>query len=166
MTEQIGFGGGCHWCTEAVFEALRGVTCVDQGWLAPADCTDDFSEGVTVAFDPGQIDLATLVAIHLHTHSCTSNHALRGRYRSAVYVFSAMQAQVAQDAIAGLQGTDFDRPIITQICVFGAFRGNAERYLRYATRHAGQPFCERFVHPKLTLLRERFAAHTHASPAD
>ncbi|MEO9102745.1 MAG: peptide-methionine (S)-S-oxide reductase [Burkholderiaceae bacterium] len=159
MTECIGLGGGCHWCTEAVFESLRGVTRVDQGWLAPASDKDSFSEGVLIDFKPDLIDLFTLVAIHLHTHSCTSNHVLRGRYRSALYVHSAAQARLAANAIAQLQQTDFDLPIITQVCRLGAFRRNEERYLHYAQRHAGQPFCERFISPKLALLRERFEAH-------
>ncbi len=160
MIEHVGFGGGCHWCTEAVFEALRGVTRVDQGWLAPLEDIDAFSEGVVVAFDDTQIELPTLVAVHLHTHSCTSSHALRSRYRSAIYALAADQAQRANAAIARLQTTDFDRPIITQVYRFGAFRGNQARYLHYAQRHPDQPFCERFIDPKLALLRERFATHT------
>lgn len=160
----MGFGGGCHWCTEAVFESLLGVTRVEQGWLAPAGGADKFSEGVLTEFEPDYIDLATLVAVHLHTHSCTSNHALRDRYRSAIYVFSATQAESTKNAIARLQVTDFDLPIITEVCLFGAFRGNEERYLHYGQRHAGQPFCERFINPKLMLLRERFAARARAAP--
>lgn len=163
MSEHMGFGGGCHWCTEAVFESLLGVARVEQGWLAPAGDTDNFSEGVLVEFEPDHIDLATLVAVHLHTHSCTSNHVLRSRYRSAVYVFSAIQAQQSNDAITRLQATDFDLPIITQVCLFGAFHRNEERYLHYGQRHVGQPFCERFINPKLSLLRERFAAQTRTA---
>ncbi len=164
MTKRIGFGGGCHWCTEAVFESLRGVTRVAQGWLAPAHAATDLSEAVLIDFEPDLIGLSTLVAVHLHTHSCTSNHALRARYRSAVYALSSGQAEQATRAIAQLQRTDFQLPILTRVCRLGAFRGSDERYLHYGRRHAGQPFCERFIDPKLALLKARFAAHAIALP--
>ena len=157
-TRRIGFGGGCHWCSEAVFESLLGVPRVDQGWLAPADSMDAYSEGVLVYFDERSIDLDTLIAVHLHTHSCTSNHALRGRYRSAIYVESAAQAPEAQAAIDALQ-PEFAAPIVTQVLPFGAFRGNDERYLHYWRRDDKRPFCETFIAPKLQKIIERFGRY-------
>ena len=155
---RVGFGGGCHWCTEAVFESLRGVDRVDQGWLAPAEAPEEFSEAVVVWFDPGKIDLPSLIAVHLHTHACTSNHALRGRYRSAVYFDAPSQAVQARAAITRLQ-SDFDAPIITQVVGLGAFRGNSERYLHYWRNGSDRPFCQTFIATKLRLIRERFAKH-------
>ncbi len=90
--EKIGFGGGCHWCTEAVFQALIGVEKVEQGWIASEGENDSFSEAVIVHFDESTIDLSTLTAIHLFTHSCTSEHSMWKKYRSAVYTFSNKQA--------------------------------------------------------------------------
>ena len=158
MNHRIGFGGGCHWCTEAVFESLVGVLGVDQGWLAPVDAPEEFSEGVVVHFDHEAIDPDTLIAVHLHTHSCTSNHALRGRYRSAVYVNSAAQSRQAKSAISRLQA-DFDDPIITQVLEYGAFRGNDERYRHYYRQDRDRPFCKAFIEPKLKRLLERFGTH-------
>lgn len=88
--KRIGFGGGCHWCTEAVFQSVRGVAKVQQGWICPIG-NGDFSEAVLVHFDPILIDLTLLVAIHLHSHSATSDHAMRQKYRSAMYVFDELQ---------------------------------------------------------------------------
>ncbi len=156
--ESVGFGGGCHWCTEAVFEALAGVGAVAQGWIAPATANDDFSEAVLLTFDPCRVGLDTLVAVHLHTHSCTADHALRGRYRSAIYTRSTLQAQHARRAIDALQRTDFDAPIITQVLPFGAFRANSDRYLHYHAQNPDRPFCQRFIAPKLALVRAHFAA--------
>jgi peptide methionine sulfoxide reductase MsrA len=65
---KIGLGGGCHWCTEGVFESLLGVTCVNQGWIASNGENSDYSEAVEVYFDPAVISLADLIEIHLHTH--------------------------------------------------------------------------------------------------
>ncbi|MBO6639652.1 MAG: peptide-methionine (S)-S-oxide reductase [Roseitalea sp.] len=81
---RIGFGGGCHWCTEAVFQALRGVTRVEQGFVRSEPPFDAWSEAVIVTFDPASIDLATLTEVHLRTHASTAAHAMRGEYRSAV----------------------------------------------------------------------------------
>lgn len=84
--QKIGLGGGCHWCTEAYFLSLKGVEKVEQGWIASTPPNDAFSEAVLVHYDPSQIPLPVLIAIHLHTHAATKAHAFRSKYRSAVYV--------------------------------------------------------------------------------
>ena len=83
---KIGFGGGCHWCTEAVFQFLKGVTKVDQGWISSKEPNAYFSEAILLEYNPQLISLETLVSIHLHTHSSTANHSMRVKYRSAVYL--------------------------------------------------------------------------------
>ena len=84
--ENVGFGGGCHWCTEGVFQALRGIALVDQGYIQSEAPADTWSEGVIVRFNPTIISLATLAEVHLRTHSASRVRALRSRYRSAIYV--------------------------------------------------------------------------------
>ena len=56
---RIGLGGGCHWCTEAVFQALAGVNEVAQGFCRSTAPNEDWSEAVMVAFDPDQIGRAS-----------------------------------------------------------------------------------------------------------
>jgi len=155
--EKIGFGGSCHWCTEAVFQSLRGVEEVRQGWIASLGAAEKFSEAVIVVFDSGVISLNTLVAVHLHSHSCTSVHSMRAKYRSAVYTFEEDQVPVVQRAIDSLQA-DFDAPIITEILPFKVFKLNEEEYLNYYYRDPEKLFCQNVVKPKLDLLRERFGA--------
>ncbi|MDP5231207.1 MAG: peptide-methionine (S)-S-oxide reductase, partial [Cellulophaga sp.] len=94
--EEIGFGGGCHWCTEAVFQNLKGISNVSQGWIASDKNNTAFSEAVIVEFDSHKIDLKTLIQIHLQTHKSTSNHSMRKKYRSAVYTFSEDQQKQAK----------------------------------------------------------------------
>ena len=53
--EKLAFGGGCHWCTEGVFQALRGVEKVDQGFVQSDAPADTWAEGVIVTFDPSVI---------------------------------------------------------------------------------------------------------------
>lgn len=154
--EKIGLGGSCHWCTEAIFQSLKGVLHVRQGWIASDDNQTRFSEAVVVEFDPAQISLKTLIEIHLHTHSCTSDHSMRSKYRSAVYAFTEEQHSFASQAIEKLQA-DFDQSIITEVIPFGAFELNDEKYLDYYAKNPDKPFCKTFIDPKLKILLARFS---------
>lgn len=98
---RIAFGGGCHWCTEAVFQSLRGVEKVDQGCVASSVPNEALSEAVIVHFTPNLISLSNLIEVHLHTHQCTTSHALRHKYRSAVYAFDEEQAREAERLLTG-----------------------------------------------------------------
>lgn len=154
--EKIGFGGGCHWCTEAVFQSLNGVEKVEQGWISSFGNNESFSEGIIVYFDPKQIDLLTLISIHLHTHSSTSAHSMRGKYRSAVYTFAEKQSDTARQCITLIQ-KEFDKPIITKSLAFNEFKLNKETYLDYYYKNPDNPFCQTHINPKLSLLMNKFS---------
>lgn len=153
--EIIGFGGSCHWCTEAVFQSVIGVSKVEQGWIAPIG-NGKFSEGVLVHFDPLDVSLDLLVAVHLYSHSSTSDHFMREKYRSAVYVFNEKQGDQVIAAMVGLK-KEFEAPIITQILGFGKFRLNSIEFLDYYASDNERPFCKNYITPKLEMLKERFA---------
>ena len=153
--EKIGFGGSCHWCTEAIFQSLKGVQQVSQGWIAADGEAASFSEAVVVEFDPAVISLETLIAVHLHTHSCTSVHIMRLKYRSAVYIFQDEQGRAARQAISELQ-PDFEECIITEVLPFREFKGNTENYLNYYYSDPAKPFCQNIINPKLKILMKRF----------
>ena len=152
--ETIGFGGSCHWCTEAVFQSVRGVAKVEQGWIAP-QVIDKFSEAVLVHFDPAKVSLAVLVAVHLHSHSSTSRHSMREKYRSAVYVFSCVQGDQVMRAFKSLRH-EFDGQLVTQILAFGSLRLNGSELLDYYATDPERPFCRNYIKPKLKMLLERF----------
>jgi len=154
--EKIGLGGSCHWCTEAIFQSLKGVLHVSQGWIASIENPARFSEAVVVEFDPAQISLPTLIEIHLHTHSCTSDHSMRSKYRSAVYTLADEQFYCANQAIEELQA-DFDQRIITEVIPFGRFKLNDEKYLDYYSKNPDKPFSKTFIDPKLNILLTRFS---------
>lgn len=156
MISKIGFGGSCHWCTEAIFNSLTGINTVEQGWIASKDENDSLSEAVIVTYDDTVIPLAMLIAIHLHTHSCTSMHTMRSKYRSAIYVFSQEQAAISKQAIKTLQ-PEFDQPIITQVLDFKEFQLNKADYLDYYYSNPDKPFCKNIVDPKLKELIKRFS---------
>lgn len=152
---EIGLGGGCHWCTEAVLQSLKGVIEVNQGYLASVGQASSFSEGVTIKYNSEIISLETLIEIHLHTHQSTSNHSFRDKYRSAVYFFNPEDAIEAENVIKKLQ-KDFKEKIITQTLPFRKFKASRESLQNYYLQNPERPFCQRYIHPKLEILKKRF----------
>ena len=155
MTTKIGFGGGCHWCTESVFQSLIGVQKVEQGWIASIDENDTFSEAVIVHFDQDLIDLRVLIEIHLHTHSSTSAHAMRKKYRSAVYTFAETQFNAAEEIISSFQ-SEFNNRLVTKVHSFNDFKPSPLQFQNYYLKNPKKPFCERHIIPKLKLLQKQF----------
>jgi len=154
--EKIGFGGSCHWCTEAIFLSLKGIVRVDQGWISAEAPADSFSEAVVVHYDPAIIPLEVLVEIHLYTHSCTSEHSLREKYRSAIYFYTDQQATQSQRTIKNLQET-YQNQIITRVLPFANFRLNRDVYQNYYFKDPDKPFCKNIVDPKLKQLLSAFS---------
>jgi peptide-methionine (S)-S-oxide reductase len=152
--EKIGFGGGCHWCTEAVFQSLPNVEKVDQGWISSTGEHSSFSEAVIVHFFNTQINLADLIKIHLLTHSCTSDHPMRKKYRSAIYTFIDEQLDDIREIIDQVQ-LEFTKPIVTQILPFREFKENEEQYQDYYLKNKGNQFCQTYIDPKLNLIRNK-----------
>lgn len=153
---KIAFGGSCHWCTEAIFQSLRGVKGVKQGFIASDKGNESFSEAVIVSYLQDQITLKELVLIHLHTHNSTANHTMRDTYRSAIYTFNPIDGQRLQNMWGELQG-NFDSKLITEILRFKAFRPSATIFHNYYYSNPRKPFCKKYIDPKLTLLQEKFS---------
>lgn len=149
-------GGGCHWCTEAVFQSLLGVENVAQGFIASEGANDSFSEAVIVNFDPEIISAETLIEIHLHTHKSTSAHSMRSKYRSAVYYFNEDQQKEVDQVLIKLQ-LKFDKTIITKALAFHTFKESEDKFKNYYYSDPDKPFCETHINPKLTLLLKQFS---------
>lgn len=155
IIKKIGFGGGCHWCTEAYFQSLKGVEKVEQGWISSTAPNDTFSEAVIVRYNPLVIPLKILIAIHLHTHAATKKHRFREKYRSAVYVFDG-KIEESQQLISEYQ-VGFDEQIITQALLFNQFKLNTETQHNYYKKNKEGIFCERYIHPKLKMIEIEYA---------
>jgi len=159
--ETAGFGGGCHWCTEGVFQILRGVSEVHQGFLQSTAPDDSWAEGVVVRFDPEIISLDILIEVHLRTHSANSGYTPNGRYRSAVYVGDADQRHRTDTAITRL-AKDVDTAARTKVLLLVGFRSSEERYRNYYRTDPTRPFCRRYIDPKLVAIRRDFARHVRS----
>lgn len=155
---KIGFGGGCHWCTEAVFLAIQGVLKVEQGYIASTAPNNSLSEGVIVHFNPEIITLELLIAIHLHTHQSTKAHSFRGKYRSAMYYYDEEEKTAFAKACSLLQ-IEFDQPIITQALPFMSFKASRESIQDYYNKQPEAPFCTKYIAPKLEVLKEKFSTN-------
>lgn len=163
--EKIGFGGGCHWCTEGVFQALRGVFQVDQGFIQSEAPSDAWAEGVVVSFDPTIISLATLAEVHLRTHSANGSYSPNGRYRSAIYVFAANQRHESERIVARL-AKESGETARTLVLPFLGFKPSEARYQNYYRTDPDRPFCRRYIDPKLQYIRRHFAQIALPDTAD
>lgn len=164
------FGGGCFWCTEALFSALRGVTDVESGYAgggldAPtyeAVCSgrSGHAEVVRVHFDPDEIAYEELLRLHFATHDPTTLNrqgADRGtQYRSAIFTQGDAQREAAQRVAAEVAPL-FDQPLTTQIAPLERFWPAEAYHQEYYARNAEQPYCQAVISPKLAKLRQRYA---------
>ena len=173
--EKIGLGGGCHWCTEAVFQSLIGVLSVQSGWIASTGQDSALSEGVLVKYAPGEIDLRTILEIHLLTHSSANDHSMRGKYRSAVYTFSEEQGIRVRNALEQLQQDEYSKSIV-RVLEFDAFKPVDQAFENYFLTDPERPFCKTYIEPKLkkifqsheqyVSLRDTENATAHSKGAD
>lgn len=152
---KIAVGGGCHWCTEAVFLVLKGVRKVAQGWIASEGDASGFSEGVILSFDAHELHLIDLLRVHLLTHASRSNHSRRNLYRSAVYFFEPGDEEKIRQALADLQ-KEFDQELVTQVLPFREFKASHDEIVDYYFKNPGKPFCQTYIDPKLEMLIDRF----------
>lgn len=144
---KIGFGGGCHWCTEAIFQAVPEVEKVEQGYISSVAPQDSMSEAVIVHTTIA-IDLERLIDIHLETHESTSMHSRRDDYRSAIYYFDAAQKELIETVLITLSRKR-NKNYITAVLPFAAFEPSRESIQNYYKTRPDAPFCKRYIAPKL-----------------
>jgi peptide-methionine (S)-S-oxide reductase len=152
---KVGLGGGCHWCTEAVFQPLRGVRDVRQGFVKSTPPDDSWSEAVEVSFDPDQVSLRALIEVHLSTHASTSEHKMRGKYRSAIY---ASDPALRGECVATLAAVKADTgaQFVTQVLTHEGFKPSDERFQNYYRKDSERPFCRTYIEPKLAKIRAQY----------
>lgn len=149
---KLGLGGGCHWCTEAVFQAVHGVEKVEQGYISSTVPHDSRSEGVVVHISEN-IDLEQLIDIHLETHESTSMHSRRDDYRSAIYYFQEADKERIEAIMSSLSRKR-NKTYITAILPFVAFEPSRESIQNYYKTRPDAPFCKRYIEPKLAVVEK------------
>lgn len=166
--EQAIVGGGCFWCTEAVFAAVRGVSTVTSGYaggLRPNPSYEQICTGATghaeviaIAYDPTQIDYATLLDIFFATHDPTTLNRQgndRGtQYRSVIFYLDAEQQQIAAAKIADLIAQGI--PVVTELSPAPTFYPAEDYHQSYFAKNPTQGYCNALIPPKLSKLRQVF----------
>lgn len=167
--ETATFGGGCFWCTEAVFQQLRGVEQVISGYSGGQMLNPDYrsvcngntghAEVIQLQFDPNQISYADLLRIHLATHDPTTLNrqgADRGtQYRSVIFTHSPEQHLIAQQVVEEMQA-HFADPIVTQLTPAERFYPAEAYHQNYYRTHPEAGYCQVVIHPKLNKARALF----------
>ena len=177
MTQEIAtLAGGCFWCTEAVYQNLKGVSSVESGYIggAPAYPTYEqvcsgstgHAEAIRISFDPSVISYADLLDIFFATHNPTTlnrqGNDVGTQYRSAIFPHSPEQAEQARAAIERAQGDQTD-PIVTTIEEDGPWYPAEDYHQKYWERVGeSNPYCVAVIPPKLAKLRKGFAARIDA----
>lgn len=170
--QTIYLGGGCFWCTEAIFRLLRGVISVTSGYAGGTIenpsynmvCTgkSGHAEVVKVTFDPEIIPLHDIVDIFFHTHDPTSLNrqgADEGtQYRSIILYTNEEQRIVAEDCIYELKNSgEYKSPIVTEVKPLVQFYEADTSHSEYYEKNSYMPYCQIVISPKLAHLRERYA---------
>jgi len=165
------FGGGCFWCTEAVFQQIKGVEKVISGYTggtAPGKPTyrevcsglTGHAEVIQIQFDPSAISYQDLVTIFMTTHDPTTLNRQGAdtgtQYRSVIYYHDDNQKEIAKNTIESLS-TYFDDPIVTEISPIGKFYEAEEYHQNYYKNNQSQGYCSFVITPKLAKLRQLYA---------
>jgi peptide-methionine (S)-S-oxide reductase len=171
MMETATLGGGCFWCTEAVFNSIEGVRKVEPGYSGgrPEDATygsvssgrTGHAEVVQLTFNPKVITFREILEIFFATHDPTTRNRqgadVGSQYRSVIFYHDDAQRRTAEEAIRELDGEKtWKDPIVTQVEPYEAFHRAEEYHMDYYERNRGQPYCRTVIDPKVLKLRERF----------
>lgn len=165
----IVLGGGCFWCTEAVYRELEGVLAVRPGYAGDSEATADYrtvcsgrtnhAEVIEVVYDPAKITLGRILRLffaiaHDPTQKDRQGADIGRQYRSVIFYESERQKQVAQAYIAQIEKARlFDAPIQTEVEPLERFYEAEDYHHDYAARNPSQPYIRMVAQPKVDKLR-------------
>ena len=170
--QTITLGGGCFWCTEAVYVKVRGVTDVESGYCnghvtKPSYeqvCSGDtgHNEVVKLVFDPAQISLREILEIFFVIHDPTTlnrqGNDAGTQYRSGIYVSTPEQGEIASNMLAEMtQAKLFGRPIVTEVMPLSNYWPAEDYHQDFFERNPFQGYCVAVAGPKVEKFRKTFA---------
>jgi len=160
--KKVDFGGGCFWCTEAIFQRLKGVLKVESGYSGGTVVNPTYREvcsGVTghaemveITYNPEEISFEDLLRIHLTTHNPTTVNKQGGdrgsQYRSIIFYRTEEEKQKAMAVIEDVQ-KDYSDMIVTELEMFEHFYKAEEHHQNYFVRNPDGGYCRVVIEPKL-----------------
>ena len=171
--ETIVLGGGCFWCTEAVFKEVRGITDVESGYSngqarqptyeQVCTGTTGHNEVVKLTYDPAQISVRQILEIFFVVHDPTQlnrqGNDTGTQYRSGIYTTTQQQKQVADDMIREMsQDKLFGRPIVTEVAALSNYWPAEDYHQDFFEKNPFQGYCMAVAAPKVEKFRKTFAA--------
>ena len=179
-TETATLGGGCFWCTEAVYRDTRGVTAVQSGYAGGANpnptyeqvCTGrtGHAEVVQIEFDPAEISYADILRVFFTIHDPTTLNRQGAdtgtQYRSVIFTHSDAQAATARavmDEVAA-EGV-YAGKLVTEVAPVPAFYRAEPEHDRYFERNPYAGYCRAVVGPKVAKFRKAFASRVRSAAA-
>lgn len=166
--EVIVFGGGCFWCTEAIFESLKGVLSVISGYAGGTTGQPTYeqvcsgktghAEVIKIEYDPVQIPLTDLLTIFFASHDPTTLNRqgadVGSQYRSVIFYSREEQQKICHDFITGLNN---EGPrVVTELAPLTDFYPAEEYHQQYYKNNQQAPYCQVVISPKLGTLKKRF----------
>lgn len=165
------FGGGCFWCTEAIFDELKGVEAVESGYSGGAIANPTYrevcsgrtghAEVVQVTFNPAEISYEDLLRIHLNTHNPTTLNRqgadVGTQYRSIILVSDDRQRASAEKIVKEMQAV-YSEEIVTEIKKLEAFYIAEPEHQEFYVNNPEEGYCQAVVNPKLEKFRKLFSS--------
>ena len=166
------FGGGCFWCTEAVFKMLKGIVSVMPGYAGGTRENPTYEEicgGATgyvevirIEYDPEKITFRDLLTVFFGSHDPTSlnrqGNDVGAQYRSVIFYTMLEQKEEAARFIKGINESNAaGKPVVTAVEPLGKFYESESYHKDYYARNRGNPYCEVIINPKLQKVQEQFA---------
>jgi peptide-methionine (S)-S-oxide reductase len=164
-------GGGCFWCTEAVFLELEGVSAVQSGYMGGSVLNPTYeqvctgrtghAEVIQITFDPAVISYADLLRVFFATHDPTTpnrqGNDVGTQYRSSIFAQDADQEQAARAVIAEIDARGiWGHPIVTTIEPLAVFYPAEAYHNDYFARNPNAGYCRVIVAPKVAKVRKEF----------
>ena len=169
--EKVTLGGGCFWCTEAVYLELKGVIDVKPGYSGvdvnnptyEQVCTETtgHAEVIQISFDPEIISVTEILEVFFMTHNPTTLNRqgtdVGTQYRSAIFYHSEKQKEIAEKVIK-LFNEDkvYKNTIVTEITAFNKFYPAEDYHVNYFARNKNQGYCQFVVAPKVDKFKKIF----------
>jgi len=170
--EYATLGGGCFWCTEAVFRAVRGVLDVYPGYAGGSTenpsyedvCGGDtgHAEVVQVTFDPSVLPYRDVLEIFFATHDPTTKNRqgadVGTQYRSIILYQTPAQLATAQSVVSELNSDQkWGRRVVTEVVPLEKFYRAEEYHWDYFRKNPDRGYCQMVISPKMTKFRKTYA---------
>ena len=166
--EKAVFGGGCFWCTEAVFKSLKGVDSVEPGYAGGTTTNPtyenigDHAEAIQIEYDPKKVSYQDLLTVFFATHDPTTLNQqgadVGEQYRSVILYANDKQQEQVEKFIGKLnKSSESGKPIVTEVESLKEFYPAEDYHKDYYQHNKNNTYCQVVINPKLQQVKDKFA---------